>query len=78
MSKNIQIPYDLFLKMMRYFCNDEREYEDEIRQAIEEKIDRLANRQRYEQAMLAKTDKERRELLQEYYDNRDKLGGRRT
>ena len=71
--KNVQITYDLFLKLMRYFCNDELELHDEIQQAVEAKIDRLANRERYEQAMLAKSDKERRELLQEYYNCKNML-----
>lgn len=76
MSRNVQIPYSLFLKMMRYFCLDQTEHHDDIRRAIEEKIDRLASRERYENAMLAKTDQERRELLQEYYDHKNILGRR--
>ena len=72
-EKMIQIPYSLFLKLMRYHCSD---YPDEsllpeIKSGIEEKIIRLANRERYEAAMLAKSDPERKRLLDEYYKNKN-------
>lgn len=72
-EKMIQIPYSLFLKLMRYHCTDTKDevLEMEIREGIEDKINRLANRERYEAAMLAKSDPERRKLLQEYYDKKN-------
>ena len=72
-EKMIQIPYSLFLKLMRYHCTDTRDegLEMEIREGIEEKIIKLANRERYEAAMLAKSDPERKRLLDEYYKNKN-------
>ena len=71
--KKVQISYDLFMKLMRYFCLEKEDLHDEIRQAIEAKIDSMASRQRYAQAMAAGDDQERRELLQEYYDKKNLL-----
>lgn len=68
--KSVQISYDLFIKLARYFCADQREYEAEIRAAIEEKVNRLANRQRYKKAMAADNANEKKELLNEYYQNK--------
>ncbi len=72
-EKMIQIPYSLFLMLMRYHCLDDpdQNLQDEIKKGIEEKIIKLANRERYEAAMLAKSDPERRQLLQEYYDKKN-------
>ena len=71
--KTVQVPYDVFLKLMRYFCLDQTEYHDEIKAFVETKVDRMAARQRYAGAMAAGTDEERRELLQEYYSKKTLL-----
>lgn len=71
--KTVQVPYDVFLKLMRYFCLNQTEYHDEIQRAVEAKIDRMASRQRYAQAMAAGTDQERQDLLREYYNKKNML-----
>lgn len=65
--KSIQISYEMFLKLMRYFFNNQTEYEDDIMNYIEDKMTRLANRERYSKAMAAQSDEERRKLLEEYF-----------
>jgi hypothetical protein len=76
-KRNIQIPYSLFLDLLRFFCTDTGQDDpllwERIRTSIEEKVDRMANRERYQNAMLATSDPDRRRLLQEYYDMKHTL-----
>ena len=36
--KNVQIPYDLFVALVEYHLGYDDEYEDEIRQGLEQKL----------------------------------------
>lgn len=67
-QKSVQISYSLFLDLMRYFCAGQQDEDttQRIQEAIEEKINKMADRERYQRMVLAKTDKERSELLEEY------------
>ncbi len=42
--KNVQIPYDLFVALAEYHLGYDDEYEDEIRQGLEQKLDALVRR----------------------------------
>ena len=42
--KNVQIPYALFVALVEYHLGYDDEYEDEIRQGLEQKLDAGAAR----------------------------------
>ena len=41
--KTVQIPYDLFLDIVMYHLRGEDDYEEEIRQGLEQKLDAMLN-----------------------------------
>ena len=45
--KNVQIPYDLFVALVEYHLGYDDEYEDEIRQGLEQKLDALVRHELY-------------------------------
>ena len=45
--KNVQIPYDLFVALVEYHLGYDDEYEDEIRQGLEQKLDALVRHALY-------------------------------
>ena len=45
--KSVQIPSDLFVDLALYHLNGEDDFEKEIRQGLEQKIDAILNRQLY-------------------------------
>ena len=68
--KTVQIPYDLFLDLAMYHLRGEDEYEEEIRQGLEQKLDAMLNRQLYSRYKTAPTEDEREQARQEYLDRR--------
>ena len=57
--KTVQIPYDLFLDLVMYHLRGEDDYEEEIRQGLEQKLDTMLNRQLYSRYKTAPTEEER-------------------
>ena len=57
--KTVQIPYDLFLDLAMYHLRGEDDYEEEIRQGLEQKLDAMLNRQLYFRYKTAPTEEER-------------------
>ncbi len=45
--KSVQIPYDLFVDLVLYHLNGEDDFDEEIRQGLEQKLDAILNRQLY-------------------------------
>ena len=45
--KNVQIPYVLFVALVEYHLGYDDEYEDEIRQGLEQKLDALVRHELY-------------------------------
>ena len=45
--KTVQIPYDLFFDLAMYHLRGEDDYEEEICQGLEQKLDAVLNRQLY-------------------------------
>ena len=39
--KNVQIPYELFVSLLRYHLMEDDDYLNEIRQGVEQKLDSL-------------------------------------
>ena len=57
--KTVQIPYDLFLDLAIYHLRGEDDYEEEICQGLEQKLDAILNRQLYSSYKTAPTEEER-------------------
>ena len=68
--KSLQIPYDLFVDLVLYHLNGEDDFEKEIRQGLEQKIDAILNRQLYFQYKTAPTEEQREQARREYLDRR--------
>lgn len=68
--KTVQIPYDLFIDLAMYHLRGEDDYEEEIHQGLEQKLDAMLNRQLYSRYKTAPTKEEREQARQEYLDRR--------
>ena len=68
--KNVQIPYELFVDLVLYHLNGEDDFDEEIRQGLEQKLDAMLNRQLYSQYKTAPTEEQRERARQEYLDRR--------
>ena len=68
--KNVQIPYDLFVALVEYHLGYDDEYEDEIRQGLEQKLDSLVRHELYAKYKTAPTQEEREKARQEYLEKR--------
>ena len=68
--KNVQIPYDLFMALVEYHLGYDDEYEDEIRQGLEQKLDSLVRHELYAKYKTAPTQEERENARQEYLEKR--------
>lgn len=67
MSKQIQIPYELFIDLIRYFNFDNGEdLKSDIKKALNEKMDAIVRRELYTQYKTAATEEEREKARQEY------------
>ena len=62
--KSVQIPYDLFIDLAMYHLRGDDDFEEEIRQGLEQKLDAMLNRQLYSRYKTAPTEEE------EYLDRR--------
>lgn len=51
--KNVQIPYELFVSMLRYHLMEEDDCLNEIRQGLEQKLDSLVRHELYQAASAA-------------------------
>lgn len=70
MRKKVQIPYDLFLSLLRYHLMMEDDYEDEIKWGLEQKLDALVRHELYAKYKTAPTEEEREKARLEYLDQR--------
>ena len=68
--KNVQIPYVLFVALVEYHLGYDDEYEDEIRQGLEQKLDSLVRHELYAKYKTAPTQEERENARQEYLEKR--------
>lgn len=71
MSKNIQIPSDLFFDICDYFFKEQDEIlAEDIRGQLNMKIDKLVNHELFSKYKTASTGAERERARQEYLDRR--------
>ena len=68
--KSVQIPYERFVDLVLYHLNGEDDFDEEIRQGLEQKLDAMLNRQLYSQYKTASTEEQREQARQEYLDRR--------
>ncbi len=70
MQKNVQIPYELFLDLVRYHLLDFTENEEKIRRGLERKLNAMCDRELYKKYKTAEAENEREEARQKYLDSR--------
>ncbi len=71
--KTVQIPYDLFLALLRYHLTDDEVYDEdleEIRQGLQKKLDAILARDLYSRYKTAPTQQEQEAARQAYLDRR--------
>ena len=68
--KNVQIPYELFMLLLRHYLVEDDTCLDEIRQGLEKKLDSLVQHELYGKFKTALTQEEREKARQEYLDRR--------
>ena len=69
MNKNIQIPIELFTELVKYHLLDIRTNENEIKKDLQEKMDRITDRQLYTRLKTAQGN-EREKARKEYLDRK--------
>ena len=68
--KNVQIPYELFVSLLRYHLMEDDDCLNEIRQGLEQKLDSLVRHELYAKYKTAPTQEERENARQEYLEKR--------
>ena len=68
--KQVQIPRELFILLLRYHLIEEDSHVDEIRIGLEKKLDAMVLRELYGKAKTALTETEREKARKEYLDRR--------
>ena len=66
--KSVQIPYDLFIDLAMYHLRGEDDFEEEIRQGLEQKLEAMLRRDLYAKYKTALTEEEREIARREYLD----------
>ena len=70
MQRNVQIPYELFIELIRFHLFDFYEDEKKIRTGLEQKLKAMSDRQLYSENKTAETESEREAARQKYLDSR--------
>ena len=68
--KKVQIDYELFRKLIFYHLGSDDQYEEEIRNGLEEKLDALVRHELYTKYKTAPSEEEQEKARQEYLDKR--------
>ena len=68
--KQIQIPEELFILLMKYHLLDMEEAQPEIKKGLMDKMDSITMRLLFSQYKTAPTEDEKRKARQEYLDRR--------
>ena len=68
-QKNIQIPFDLFIDLVKYFCAEDYSREESIRIRLEEKLNSAVNHELYTKSKTAPTAELRQTAMNEYIDS---------
>lgn len=68
--KNIQIPQELFMKLLRYHLLDDDNCAADVKKGLEQKMNIMVERELYTKSKTALTEEEREKARQEYLDRR--------
>ena len=68
--RRLQIPYELFVSLLRYHLMEEDDCLNEIRQGVERKLDSLVRHELYAKYKTAPTREEREKARREYLEKR--------
>lgn len=68
--KNVQISKELFVKLIKYHHFEMYEFEDEIKNDLEKKLNSIVMRELYTTYKTAPTEQEREEARKKYLDER--------
>lgn len=68
--KNVQIPQELFMMLLRYHLIEDFSCEDDIKKGLEQKMDALVDRELYSKSKTASSAEEREKARKEYLDRR--------
>ena len=71
--KQIQIPEELFILLMKYHLLDMEEVQSEIKKGLMDKMDSITIRSLYSKYKTAPTEEEKQKARQEYLDKRGML-----
>ena len=70
MQKNVQIPYELFMDLIRFHLFEIYGNEKKIQRGLEQKLSTMAEREFYTQYKTAETKAGREEARQHYLDSK--------
>ena len=70
MQKNVQIPYDLFMALVRFHLFELEEDEMMIQSGLERKLNAMAEHEYYKKYKTAPSEEEREEARRNYLDSR--------
>lgn len=68
--KNVQIPQELFMELLRYHLLDDDSCAEEIKKGLEQKMNTMVERELYTRSKTAPTEEGREKARQEYLDRR--------
>lgn len=68
--KNIQIPQELFMKLLRYHLLDDNSCTEDVKKGLEQKMNTMVERELYTKSKTAPTEEEREKARQGYLDRR--------
>ena len=66
--KNVQIPQELFMKLLRYHLLDDQSCTEDVKKGLDQKMNTMVERELYTESKTAPTEKERQKARQEYLD----------
>ena len=68
--KNVQIPQQLFMKLLRYHLLDDDSCTEDVKKGLEQKMKTMVERELYTKSKTAPSEEEREKARQEYLDRR--------
>lgn len=70
MSKNVQIPTELFAELVKYHLLDDRSNEKKIIDGLEAKMQKISNHEIYTKSKTAKNEEDKEKARKEYLDRK--------
>ena len=68
--KNVQVPQQLFMKLLRYHLLDDDNCAADVKKGLEQKMNAMAELELYTKSKTAPSEEEREKARQEYLDRR--------